>query len=82
MKKVLFSIALMVAVCASSTVMAQDVKKDGCCQKTECPKTCGKDAKCCKSDDKKCCKSDDKKCTKDADKKCCKENKQAAAGKN
>ena len=64
MKKVLLSVALMIAVCATASVMAQDTKKDSNSQKTECPK---------KSDDKKCCKSEESKCTKDADKKCCKE---------
>ena len=82
MKKVLFSIVLMFAVCATSSVMAQDVNKEACPQKTECAKSCCKDKKCCKADadKKKCCNSDEKKCCK-ADKKCCKENKQAVAGK-
>ena len=98
MKKVLLSVVLMFAVCATSSVMAQDVKKDVPAQKTECAKTCNKDIKCSKSEEKKCCKSEEKKCTAaadkkcckteekkcatTADKKCCKENKQATAGKN
>ena len=74
MKKVLLSVVLMFAVCATSSVMAQDVKKDACCQKTECPKACNKDKKCCKSGEKKCCKA--------AEKKCCKASKQTTAGKD
>ena len=66
MKKVLLSVAFMIAVCATSTVMAQDTKKDACSQKTECTK---------KADDKKCCKAKESKCTKDAEKKCCKKDK-------
>jgi len=85
MKKVLLSVVLMFAVCATSSVMAQDVKKDAPAQKTECPKACSKDkdAKCCKSEDKKCCKSGEKKCCKAAaDKKCCKASKPTTAGKS
>ena len=93
MKKVLLSVILMFAVCATSSVMAQDVKKDACPKKTECAKTCSKDAKCdkseakcCKADEKKCATADEKKCCKKDkqvadEKKCCKENKQAVAGK-
>jgi len=75
MKKVLLSVVLMFAVCATSSVMAQDVKKDAPAQKTECTKTCSKDAKCCKSGEKKCCKAN-------AVKKCCKDSKQTTAGKD
>ena len=85
MRKALLSLALMFAVCATTSVMAQDdVKKEACPQKTECTKTCNKDTKCCKSTEEKekCCKSEEKKCAASAEKKCCKENKQAAAGKN
>ena len=87
MKKVLFSIALMVAICTTSSAVAQEVKKEACSKKTECVKTCNKaeekkcdkaeEKKCDKSEEKKCCKSDEKKCTKDAAKKCCKEKQSA-----
>ena len=84
MKKVLLSIALVLAISVTSSVMAQDAKKEVCPQKTECAKKCCKseDKKCCKSEDKKCCKSEDKKCTKEADKKCCKSENKQTAGKN
>ena len=75
MKKVLLSIALVFAIAATSSVMAQEEKKECSKQKTECAK------KCEKSEEKKCCKSDEKKCAKEADKKCCKDNKQTS-GKN
>lgn len=83
MKKVLLSVILMFAVCATSSVMAQDVKKDAPAQKTECTKPCNKDAKCCKSGEKTCCKSGEKKCCKaNAERKGCKESKQTTAGKD
>jgi len=90
MKKVLLSIVLMCAVCAGSSVMAQDVKKEACCQKTECPKTCCKKTECpkdccenskCNKSGVKCCKACKKKCTNAAFKKCFKDNRQAMAGK-
>lgn len=66
MKKLILSFALVFAVCTTSSVMAQDTKKESGCQKTEC----------CKSTDKKCEKADcnKKNCKteKEADKKCCK----------
>ena len=83
MKKVLLSVVLMFAVCTTSSVMAQNVKKDACCQKTECPKACSKDTKCCKSEEKKCCQSGEKKCCKaNAERNCCKESKPTTAGKD
>jgi len=66
MKKVLLSITLMLAVCLTSSVTAQDVTKESCSKKTEYTKTCTK------SDEKKCCKSESKKCCKSENKKCCK----------
>jgi len=79
MKKVLLSVALVVAISVTSSVMAQDIKKDATPQKTECTKDGSKkcckagEKKCCKSGDKKCCNSGDKKNTKDTTgKKCCK----------
>ncbi len=40
MKKVLLSIAFVVAIAATSSVMAQDAEKSACTQKTECVKKC------------------------------------------
>ncbi len=73
MRKVLLSLALIFAVCTTSSVMAQDANKAACPQKTECTKPCDKEKKCCKSEEKKCTT---------AEKKCCKKDKQATAGKN
>ena len=72
MKKVLLSVVLMFAVCTTSSVMAQDVKKEAPAQKTECANTCCKDSI---SEGKKCCKVV-------VDKKCCIESKQTTAGKD
>ena len=86
MKKVLLSIALVVAISLTSSVVAQEAKKEACPQKTECAKKCCKsdEKKCSKLEDKKCCKSEaDKKCCKsEADKKCCKSSNKETAGKN
>ena len=76
MKKVLLSIAFMVAIGATFSVTAQDAKQEGCIKKTECVKPCTKtaDKKCTKAEGTKCCKSKkvEEKCTKSADHKCCK----------
>ncbi|GBU07711.1 hypothetical protein AwDysgo_10420 [Bacteroidales bacterium] len=62
MKKLIISMFMFVALCATSTVSAQDANKADCTKaKTECTKdkkecTDKKTAECTKKDEAKCCK--------------------------
>lgn len=73
MKKMIVS-AMMLAVFACGTVMAQDTNKKEVKTKTECcqkdKKTCTKDKKDCPKDKKETCKQADKKSTCSGKKSC------------
>lgn len=85
MKQIFASLFVVIALSASTSVMAQDVKKEGKV-KTECTSKTDK-KECCKKADAgakvtECCTKEAKACDKKADGKCCSEKKAETGNKS